>query len=58
MIFGNSFEEFKMNGEGGKTILGRTKTKELMTKEGEFKDWITPLWFMQVSVGCCISTSL
>jgi len=47
-----------MIGEGGKIILGRTKTKELVTNEGEFKNWITPLLFMQESVGCCISTSL
>jgi len=29
-------------GEGVKTFLGRTKTKELMETKGEFKNLITP----------------
>ena len=47
-----------MNDEGGKTILGRTKTKLLTTNKEELKDGITPLRSMQEVVGCCISTSL
>ena len=58
MIFGNSVEVFKMNDEGGKIILERTKTKVLMTNKEELIDGIMPLKFMQGVVGCCISTSL
>ena len=54
-IFGNSFEVFKINDEGGKTILGRSKTKVLITNKEELKDGITPLRSMQGVVGCCIS---
>jgi len=46
--------------EGGKTLLERTKTKELMEDKVECKDGITPFGilifrFMQ---GCCIFTAL
>jgi len=46
-----------MIGEGGKAILGRTKTKALMINKGELKNGITPLKSME-GVGCFISTSL
>jgi len=58
MIFGNYVEVFKMNNESGKTILGRIKTKVLMTNKEELIDEITPLKSMQGIVGYCISTSL
>ena len=46
-----------MIGEGGKTILGKVKTKALMTNKEELKDGINPWKFMQ-GIECCISTSL
>jgi len=46
-----------MISEGGKEILGRVKTKALMTNKEELKDGITPLKSMQ-GIKCCISTSL
>jgi len=47
-------------GEGGKTILGRTKTKELMEDKVECKDGITPFGslILRSMQGCCISIAL
>ena len=60
---GKSFEKFEIMGEGGKTFLGRTKIKELIENEREFKSVIThfrSLIFMSLQrrVECGISTSL
>jgi len=46
--------------EGGKTILERTKTKELMEDKVECKDGITPLriLILRFMQGCCTITAL
>jgi len=41
-----SFKAYEIIGEGGKTVLGRTKTKSFMTNKEELEDEITPLWSM------------
>ena len=58
--FGKSLEEFEIMGEGGKTFLGRTKTKELMEDNIECKYGITPFGslILRSIQGCRISIAL